>query len=241
MTNFRWRLSFSLAVSAVCVACPGDLISDPSFDLWCGQALCSPWEATGRVSRVTTCDDGASEYRQDIPESHWAKLRFFVKTPSWYDSVRFILRKNGTGKAVLAQIKASAWGECAGDPVVLAGRPLGAPCEAADQCESALCGAASFDLHEGWTHQKCGECSNDDPCADGAACGFGLSEVGTYAHCTPAGESQFGASCVTGAECASGVCAPPTHEPCASCRGDDCTEDPVWIDCEARSFAGTCL
>jgi hypothetical protein len=54
MTKVRSRLGWSLAVLGAFVACRDELISDPSFDVWCGEALCSPWEATGDVSRVTT-------------------------------------------------------------------------------------------------------------------------------------------------------------------------------------------
>jgi hypothetical protein len=184
-------------------------------------------------------DDGTSEYKQHIPESHWAKLRFLVRAPTWYDGVRFILRKTGKGRAVLAQIQASSGSGCAGEPLTLADRPLGAACEVPEQCATGVCGEASVDPDGGWGKLKCGECTNDDPCSDGAVCGFGLSEVGTYARCTPTGSSPSGTSCVTDAECASGLCEPPKDEPCTPCEGNDCSDDAA-SQCDARSFAGTC-
>jgi hypothetical protein len=287
MTKTRSRSAWTLVVIGILVACGEQLISDPSFDVWCGDALCSPWEATGQVSRVKTwhekdfgvalgngavlsqrsrskhrvdcmefeviadvearadvvlemdfLDDGTSEYAQPIPESHWAKLRFFVKTPTWYDGVRFILRKRGKGRAVLAQIKANGGDECEGEPVALAGRPLGARCEAAEQCESALCQKASVGGERAGPNHTCGECSDDVPCADGAVCGFGLNDLGGYTQCTPAGQAELGASCLTDAECASGDCAQSSIESCPACNGTDC--DNAWRECVARSLAGTC-
>jgi hypothetical protein len=54
MTKLSSRLGWILAVVGAFVACRDELISDPSFDVWCGNKLCSPWEATGDVSRVKT-------------------------------------------------------------------------------------------------------------------------------------------------------------------------------------------
>lgn len=45
-------------VAALCIAglvsCGRSLIEDPSFDLWCGDVLCQPWESTGSIRRVKT-------------------------------------------------------------------------------------------------------------------------------------------------------------------------------------------
>jgi len=52
-TKFSKRTWLSIVLAA-CLACGGGLIDDPTFDLWCGDTLCSPWEATGNVTRVGT-------------------------------------------------------------------------------------------------------------------------------------------------------------------------------------------
>lgn len=59
------RLAPLLAIASLGASssCSGDLIGDPSFDLWCGDALCN-WEVeAGSVQRVPTwhpSDSGAS-------------------------------------------------------------------------------------------------------------------------------------------------------------------------------------
>lgn len=45
----------AFAALAFASACDADsLFEDPSFDLWCANKLCAPWEATGKLSRVAT-------------------------------------------------------------------------------------------------------------------------------------------------------------------------------------------
>ena len=51
------RARRGLACLALLVACGDNLIKDPSFDLWCGDVLCKPWEVSGHVARVGTWHD----------------------------------------------------------------------------------------------------------------------------------------------------------------------------------------
>jgi hypothetical protein len=130
-------------------------------------------------------DDGTVDYRQLIPESHWASLRYLVKGPTWYDQVRFSLKKEGHGRAVLAQIRATPGDDCGNSPALpLDDRPSGAACESDDQCTSGVCGMTSADFALfGFSH-ACGECSDALPCADGLVCGSMNTDKGTpYAAC----------------------------------------------------------
>lgn len=55
MTYKRMRCVGAWLLAIVSLgSCGRSLIEDPSFDLWCGQALCQPWESTGVVQRVPT-------------------------------------------------------------------------------------------------------------------------------------------------------------------------------------------
>jgi len=270
-----------LAAFALFVACGDNLIMDPSFDLWCGETLCAPWEVTGHVEQVKTwhrsdfgvaladgallsqlsthaaveCiefeviadvdaaaevslemdfkDDGSSEYKQLIPESHWAKLRYLVKAPTWYERVRFILRKSGFGHAVLAQIKATQGSDCGPlPPVPATNRPNGARCESAAQCGSGVC-AAPRAPGVGLENfpRACGDCSAQQPCAHDALCGAALSDYGPYLSCVEPGEARVGAICLSGDECASGLCSAAyfwARGSCAECTtDDDCPSDQV--------------
>ncbi len=144
----------------------GDIISDPGFDLWCGDKLCN-WEIeAGQIERVPTwhdsdhgvslvgddvrlsqlagddrplasCiqlefladiaqnaqvfveidadDDGTVEFSQQMPTSDWALLQYIAEIPEPFDSLRFRIRKQGPGRAVLAEIEAIASESCVGD------------------------------------------------------------------------------------------------------------------------------
>jgi hypothetical protein len=239
-----------IALFVIVAACGDNLIRDPSFDLWCGQNLCAPWQADGGVTRVGTwhkndygvaledgaslsqlsdhapvkCiefsiiadvdaragvqvemdfqDDGTAEYEELVPESHWATLRYLVNAPSWYHDVRFIVRKLGTGHAVLAQIKATSSDDCEKIPAVeLLDRPSGAACESAEQCTSGSCTQA-LPLE----HASCAQCERDTDCEAAELCGVQVFAAGVARACHAPSERVLGAACAADAECASGVC-----------------------------------
>lgn len=182
-------------------------------------------------------DDGSSEYKQLVPESHYAKLRYLVATPTWYDNLRFILRKKGKGRAVLAQIKAQPSDECEGDPIPLLDRPLGAECSKAGECMSGVCAHAPAVFQKGLAVgadgkgevRTCSECAEDIDCGKDALCGAGLGDAGVYRACVPRASLSAGKWCVTDAECGSGICSVPgvlAAGACAECASDDeCMDD----------------
>jgi hypothetical protein len=265
----RW-LGIGLGLTAF-VACGESLIRDPSFDLWCKDTLCAPWEVSGHVRRVptwhrsdygvsldddalisqlsthdpTACiaftliadveasaqvwlemdfnDDGSSEFKEVIPESHWAKQRFNAQTPRSYKNVRFILRKLGHGRAVLAQITAETNGDCGEKRALPAThRENSSECSSAGQCDGGAC-VARPPLVGTNARLACGECESDEQCPDEMFCGSLRGEMGYYAACVPRVQDN-GAACELDAQCASGPCvqslsfAVPT---CGECASDD--------------------
>jgi hypothetical protein len=293
MSSVRSVAGMALSVTLGVLACGDDLLVDPSFELWCGDTLCMPWEVSGSVRPVKTwhrsdrgvalddaavisqhsardtvdCiefeviadvsatagvwlevdfrDDGSSEYAQLIPESHWAKLRYLIKAPTWYDQLRFILRKTGQGRAVLAQISAASASDCAGEPLPLEERPNGASCGSDADCTSGLCGAVPADSGPGFALslagealRACGDCSSLAACSEGRVCGAARGEAGPYTSCVPAESRTLAAFCLLDTECQSGRCEVPTyltHATCASCGSDaDCAPSEV---CGARGNA----
>jgi hypothetical protein len=157
-----------------------------------------------------------------------------VEPPTWYDRVRFILRKTGFGHAVLAQIKATESSDCGAlPPLRSTNRPNGARCETAAQCGSGMCGALPQRAGIGLatSPRVCGECSSAQPCAADALCGAAISAYGPYQTCVVPGEGQSGALCLTDAECASARCSVPypwARGSCAECASDaDCPNNQV--------------
>ena len=191
-------------------------------------------------------DDGSAEYRQPIPESHWAKLRYLVGTPRFYDGVRFTLRKLGNGRAVLAQIKAMQGSGCDEAALPDVGRPNGIRCDADSQCMSGSCGPAPGTLAlfeigvdpEAQRKEVCGDCSSRHPCEDGERCNGSGGEHGPYLSCVTDPPAETGAWCVEDAGCAGSTCTLPLlfgHGTCAACASDaECAGDQLcgMIDAE---------
>jgi hypothetical protein len=269
----RQRLLYVSFAMVALIACGESLIKDPSFNLWCGNALCAPWEASGAVSRAPTwhrsdygvqlgddamlsqlsthdkveCiefeviadvvasagvllemdfdDDGSAEYSQMIPENHWTKLTFTAHTQPGYKSVRFILRKTGHGRAVLAQIKAVEGFDCSGSVLPATHRPNGMACTGDAQCEGGACEERGDVLALDDHRKACGECGARKSCADDMRCGAALSEQGVYPACVPQ-EQDIGGLCASDEECASQHCVSTLSwatTTCGECaRDEDC-------------------
>lgn len=93
-------------------------------------------------------DDGEVEFSARIPKSDWEVRTFSIATPTWYDDVRFTLRKSGPGRVILAELEVElARSGCPGTPLTLNNRPSGAGCESDSQCASGQCP----DLSDGGT------------------------------------------------------------------------------------------
>jgi hypothetical protein len=99
--------------------------------------------------------DGSAEWSQRLPASDYQPMRYVITPPTWYRGVRFIVRKDGPGHAIIAKLRALTTGDCTGAPVPLNGRPDGVSCEKASQCESVAC-----------TDGLCGTCGSRCACAD---------------------------------------------------------------------------
>ncbi len=249
-------------------SCDQNLLDNPGFDLWCGEALCG-WEVEeGAVARSATwherdygvalvgdqvslsqlanrraqggacigldlladrdeqvqltleldfLDDGEVEVSHAIGTQGFAPLRYRVRAPEWFGSLRFRIRKQGSGKAVLAQIQAFVADDCEAPAVELAPRPLGAPCALGDDCASGLCGPREG--VSGAPSGTCAECVVDEACPGEEICAPVESRYGRGLACAPAGSDPMGAACERAIECAAGSCAEvePGRGVCARC------------------------
>ena len=96
-------------------------------------------------------DDGTIDEQVPVPSSHWESVSFLMATRAWYPSVRFLLRKTGDGRAVLAHMLVAGEGStldsrintsCPDPPAPFNERPPGAPCQTGSNCKSGVCGAS---------------------------------------------------------------------------------------------------
>lgn len=157
--------------------------------------------------------DGSAEFSQRLPTSDWQRRTFKVTAPDWYRKVRFIIRKDGPGRAILAEISATnADGQCSAPAVELRDRPDGAGCSSDEDCASGGCSRGS-----------CGGCADDEACAEGQVCGLVYVDNDEHHACVERASMTLAAACDRDAQCESGVCADGA---CSECATDaDCAAD----------------
>jgi hypothetical protein len=282
----KFHTPAALAGLLLLSSCDTDILNDPSFDVWCGDTLCS-WEVdAGSIEKVPTwhsadygvslvgdevilsqrieatqadiqciefrlladidddatvslrldfLDDGTDEYSHPMTSDDFQESTYHITPPSWFQGVRFILHKEGSGSAVLGQIRALsvAAEECLEAPLTLNDRPDGAPCESASQCTGGACPEVDLlSSSGGFALSTCSSCQSSDDCTE--ACGVTASEPESqsFLTCEPAGSAALGEHCATAEECGTGVCADGQCAECASSAdcgdGETCSEpDPL--------------
>jgi hypothetical protein len=181
---------------------------------------CLSFSMVARVSRADMgfveldfLDDGSIEWSEPIPPGDFRSLEFRVYAPSWYEGVRFIVRKEGEGEMVLASIHADivGSGSCSGEQIVLRDLPGGAPCTVNENCATEMC-LGSY----------CVGCESDDDCEGGKVCGYdsassGFASLNVLPLCIEPGTRPLGELCVGDAECETGVCC---EGACSECCGE---------------------
>ncbi len=186
-------------------------------------------------------DDGSDEHTEVLPRGDWTPVHYRIVPPTYFQSVRISIRKQGAGRAVLAQIAADSTSDCAGDPPIgRLDRPLGASCETTDQCGGgSLClpRTSNGELFPDptTTRMACGSCSSDSDCGTGAGCGLGWSPdfILPYRACAPAAAAVVGDRCLVDAECAGGVCCDGVCSTC--CDRDAGPMCPTGASCLPRA------
>lgn len=87
-------------------------------------------------------DDGIVDVKQTISALRWKSVPFPVRAPVAYDKVRLSVIKEGTGRAVLAQMRVVPQYVCVGEPFTLKG---GSVCSQNEVCTSGHCVAGLCD------------------------------------------------------------------------------------------------
>lgn len=189
-----------------------------------GFSLIADVDARARVFvELDFLGDGSVEFSQRLPETHWKRRTFSIKTPSWYEGVRFSVRKESAGRAVLAELRAMPATDCTAERVSLLGRPGGAACEENSQCAGTIC-----------KHGSCSSCQSDADCEPSAICGLTYIQTRMVEQCVAPGATEFGGVCATSAECSQGSCCSGVCSAC--CPGELECEDGAL--CEQVSSPG---
>lgn len=83
-------------------------------------------------------DDETVDYEQQFADVGWKSVTLVIKAPASYESVRFIVRKEGEGRAALALLRVEGLSDCAGEPTRLRD---GSSCTLDELCLSGHCRA----------------------------------------------------------------------------------------------------
>jgi hypothetical protein len=172
-------------------------------------------------------DDGKIDFSERIPESDWDRRSFLVTTPTWYQGVRFIVRKDGPGFAALAQLSAKSSQACTAPPIDLGPRPERASCERGDQCASGVCEVvpACVPTEEcsgvlfcfTCAPMACKGCLDDAGCPKGQVCAPSGASGSSMHSCTYPSGGDFGARCDADNQCQSALCC---GSACSECCDD---------------------
>lgn len=86
--------------------------------------------------RVDYNDDGIIDFRQQVADARWQSVTFPLPAPVDYDGATFSVRKEGAGRAVLAQLRVLPQDECSVGPLKLATMSV---CSLDEVCQSGSC------------------------------------------------------------------------------------------------------
>jgi uncharacterized Fe-S cluster protein YjdI len=164
--------------------------------------------------------------RFPLPTARWQKLTLLFPMPVAYYGVRFVIRKRGMGRAVLAEVRAQSSDKCTAARPQLETVPLGVACNDTSTCSTSTCTTTTprqslIDFCELATPEEdcaalwsgddfgagpgvCGECGGDADCP-GQVCGVIDGKRGPYRGCVDVADN--GTRCFDDAHCLSGHCA----------------------------------
>jgi hypothetical protein len=178
-------------------------ISQVSTHAYAGAASCFAFSLIAQIEpgsqvylELDFQNDGSIDFQQPIPDSRWQLRTFEISPPSWYTSVKFIVRKAGPGQVILAELRVrGATGQCIKPRIPLNDRPDDAICESDDQCRAGRCSSS-----------RCGSCQFSSDCGTGQVCTLTPDRRDPLRVCRPRDTSALGQRCFEAEECRSGVC-----------------------------------
>jgi hypothetical protein len=143
-------------------------------------------------------DDDGVDWERAIVGKGFVRHTFSLRPPLGYESVRYVLSKQGAGRAVIGKLSARHADSCADARLVL---PSGANCASDEACSAGRC-------HDG----RCascarGTCESGQACYEGSDCAAGGSCAGgVCVACASEGRCALREPCTRPEQCQSRTC-----------------------------------
>ncbi|MFT3925939.1 MAG: hypothetical protein QM778_25575 [Myxococcales bacterium] len=154
-------------------------------------------------------DDGYEEFDQLIPDVRWKSLQFVVRPPTDYRSLRYILRKKGSGRAVIAQLRVVEETEgCDGPALMIA---AGGACTTDLSCASGLCAdfiCSTCAIPPEGGPAVASQCIDGSACREDSGCQSGACVGRVCQGCALDGSCRELSPCDDASQCASKACVP---------------------------------
>ena len=166
------------------------------------QATCILFSTTADIDPAAQMEllvdfdsDGVVDFQSPLGATRWRNVQAEITAPEAYAGITFHLRKEGTGTAVLAQMRVTSTTGCTAPPVQLPPQPFGGSCATGADCRAGLVCAPNG---------RCSECDDEAPCGDGGTC---VQQAYVPWQCDPGQRlGAPGSPCTGDADCASGAC-----------------------------------
>ncbi len=164
--------------------------------------------------------DGTIDFEAPIAETNWRPAKILIHGPKNVgEQLRFVVRKEGVGNAVLAELRLRRVDTCTGPRVTIKDLPVGARCGDGAECTSGDCCLGT--CSQCCPGESAGGCSGQVECAVPAQLPPGLSPYVLPRFpwlCGPGTHIGLGAAaCVAASDCVSNACDGAIYHPAASC------------------------
>lgn len=182
-------------------------------------------------------DDDGVDWERAIAGEGFVRHTFSLRPPLGYESVRYVLSKQGSGRVVIGKLSARRSELCADERITL---PSGASCATDGACSAGRC-------HDG----RCagcarGQCGSGERCEDGGDCTSGSCAGGLCVDCGNDGRCGLREPCSRPEQCQSRACVAGSIPSLVSRTDHDavCGECSLDADCPSGhcvlGFCATC-
>ncbi len=182
---------------------------------------------------IDLMDDEVIEVSETLPSLDWEQYSLQVMMPARFAQSRLLLKKEGSGSAIVAFITMESattldtYPECPDALDFDFFFPVGVSCSDSEQCASGICSEVKEQDGSYDSDTVCNWCSERASCDNGYTCVKQEGEYGDYMGCVEAGFIAPGQPCSQDYQCELVLC---EFGHCSGCLND--------LQCDAEQVCG---